>query len=217
MREKKEYDDLQLLLNEKTQLRNISKKLDKKPSPMASKPLKAADNATLEDFISMLAEVCSKTMQKWQAELNPNEGAVIKDDDQKLEHPIILYEVVNRIPYNELKPRQLEDIVETVDSEGHTRLGRIWSQRFDCIVQFNVVASDYYTANQVMTTLEDAILTYSGYFKSKGVGELLFKRHFTDKNYDRYRQWLSVRSLQYRLVVEKLTTVFDTTIESISN
>ena len=214
---KQEYNELQLLLEEKSQLRQISRAIQKKPGPMASKPLKAADNATLEDFISMLAEVCSKTMQKWKAELNPNEGAVLKDEDQKLEHPVILYEIVDRIPYNELKPRQLEDIVEKIDEEGHTRLGRIWSQRFDCTIQFNVVASDYYTANQVMSTLEDAILTYSGYFKSKGVGELLFKRHFTDKNYDRYRQWLSVRSLQYRLVVEKLTTVFDTTIESIAN
>ena len=217
MRQKTEYNDLQLLLDEKSQLRNISKTLEKKKSPISSKPLKAADNASLEDFISMLAEVCSKTMQRWHAELNPNEGAVLKDEDQKLEHPVILYEVISRIPYNELKPRQLEDIIEKVDEEGHVRLGRIWSQRFDCVIQFNVVASDYSTANAVMTTLEDAILTYSGYFKSKGVGELLFKRHFTDKNYDRYRQWLSVRSLQYRLVVEKLTTVFDTTIESISN
>ena len=212
-----EVTKVQLLLDEKSQLRNISKTLEKKKSPISSKPLKAADNASLEDFISMLAEVCSKTMQRWHAELNPNEGAVLKDEDQKLEHPVILYEVVSRIPYNELKPRQLEDIIEKVDEEGHVRLGRIWSQRFDCVIQFNVVASDYSTANAVMTTLEDAILTYSGYFKSKGVGELLFKRHFTDKNYDRYRQWLSVRSLQYRLVVEKLTTVFDTTIESISN
>ena len=67
-----------------------------------------------------------------------------------------------------------------------------------------------------MTTLEDTIFTYTGYFKSKGVAELIFKRHFTDKNYDRYRQWLSVRSLQYDIEIEKLITVFDTTIEEIS-
>ena len=217
MRHVDEHSDLQLLLEEKESLRNIAATLNKKPSPMASKPLKAAQNATLEDFIAMLGEVCSKTMQKWQAELNPNEGAILKDDDRKLEHPVILYEVVDRIPHNELKPRQLEDIIEQVDDAGHTRRGQIWIQRFRCVVQFNVVASDYATANKVMSTLEDAILTYSGYFKSKGVGELLFKRHFTDKNYDRYRQWLSVRSIQYQLIVEKQTTVFDTTIESISH
>lgn len=181
-----------------------------------AKPLKAAQNASLEDFISMLAEVCSKTMKPWQAELNPNEGAVLKDDDKTLDHPVILYEIVNRIPKLELKPRQLEDIVEKVDPDGQTRIGRTWSQRFSCVIQFNVVASDYSTANAVMTTLEDTIFTYTGYFKSKGVAELIFKRHFTDKTYDRYRQWLSVRSLQYDIEIEKLTTVFDTTIEEIS-
>lgn len=217
MRTTNTASDFQLLMEERSELRKASHSLGKKASPMASAPLKATDNATLEDFVAMLAEVVSKTMQKWHVELNPEEGAILKDDDRKLEHPVILYEIVDRVPYNELKPRQLEDIVEKVDEEGHTRLGRIWSQRFNCVVQFNVVASDYATANKVMSTLEDVILTYSGYFKSKGVGELLFKRHFTDRNYDRYRQWLSVRSIQYRLIVEKLTTVFDTTIESIIN
>ena len=217
MRQETRYDDLQMLLDERAYLRNISNTIERKDPAIVSRRLKAVENATLEDFISMLAEVCSKMMYKWNAELNPNEGAIIRDDDQKLEHPVILYEVVDRVPHNELKPRQLEDIVEQIDENGRTRTGRIWSQRFDCVIQFNVVASDYATANKVMSTLEDAIFTYSGYFKSKGVGELLFKRHFTDKTYDRYRQWLSVRSLQYRLVIEKLTTVFDTTIESISN
>ena len=123
------------------------------PKKDLSKPLKATKNATLEDFISMLAEVCSKTMKPWQAELNPNEGAVLKDDDKTLDHPVILYEIVDRIPKLELKPRQLEDIVEKVDPDGQTRIGRTWSQRFSCVIQFNVVASDYATANAVMSTL----------------------------------------------------------------
>jgi len=180
------------------------------------KPLRATKNATLEDFISMLAEVCSRAMKPWNAELNPNEGAVLKDEDKELKHPVILYEVVNRIPKMERKPRQMEDIVEIVDPGGQKRIGRTWGQRFACVIQFNIVASDYSTANAVMSTLEDTIFTYTGYFKSKGVAELIFKRHFTDKTYDRYRQWLSVRSLQYDIEIEKLTTVFDTTIEDIS-
>ena len=165
----------------------LTRPLAKKDIP---KPLKATQNASLEDFIAMLAEVCSKAMKPWQAELNPNEGAVLKDDDKV--------------------------IIEQVDPDGQTRIGRTWSQRFSCVIQFNIVASDYSTANAVMTTLEDTIFTYTGYFKSKGVAELIFKRHFTDKNYDRYRQWLSVRSLQYDIEIEKLITVFDTTIEEIS-
>jgi len=204
--------------NQFEELLSHHEKLTRKPIPKKdfSKPLKATKNATLEDFISMLAEVCSKAMKPWNAELNPNEGAVLKDDDKTLDHPVILYEVVNRVPKLELKPRQLEEITEQIDPDQQIRHGRTWSQRFSCVIQFNVVASDYATANAVMTTLEDTIFTYTGYFKSKGVAELVFKRHYTDKTYDRYRQWLSVRSLQYDIEIEKLTTVFDTTIEEIS-
>ena len=185
------------------------------PQPDLSKPLKASKNASLEDFIAMLAEVCSRSMKPWQAELKPDEGATLKND-KSLDHPVILYEVIDRIPKLERKPRQLEDIVEENEPGKQTRIGRIWSQRFSCVVQFNVIASDYITANAVMNTLEDTIFTYTGYFKSKGVAELIFRRHFTDRTYDRYRQWLSVRSLQYDIEIEKLTTVFDTTIEEIS-
>ena len=185
------------------------------PKKDFSKPLKATKNATLEDFISMLAKICSRSLKAWQVELIPDEGATLKNE-KNLDHPVILYEVINRIPKLERKPRQLEEIVEEVDPDKQTRLGRIWSQRFSCVIQFNVIASDYSTANAVMTTLEDTIFTYTGYFKSKGVAELIFKRHFTDRTYDRYRQWLSVRSLQYDIEIEKLTTVFDTTIEEIS-
>ena len=151
--------------------------LTRKPIPQRdlSKPLKATKNAALEDFVSMLAEVCSKAMKQWNAELNPNEGAVLKDDDKTLDHPVILYEVVNRVPKFELKPRQMEEIVEEEDDHGNKRNGRVWSQRFSCVVQFNVVASDYSTANAVMSTLEDTIFTYTGYFKSKGVAELVFR------------------------------------------
>ena len=199
------------------ELLSTHERLTRTPIPKQdfSKPLKAAKNATLEDFISMLAEICSKSLKAWQAELIPDEGATLKNE-KNLDHPIILYEVINRVPKLERKPRQLEEIVERINPDEQTRLGRIWSQRFSCVIQFNVVASDYITANAVMTTLEDTIFTYTGYFKSKGVAELIFKRHFTDKTYDRYRQWLSVRSLQYDIEIEKLTTVFDTTIEEIS-
>lgn len=185
------------------------------PKQDLSKPLKATKNATLEDFISMLAEVCSRSLKRWQAKLIPDEGATLKDE-KNLNNPVILYEVIDRVPKLERKPRQLEDVIEEKEPGKQTRLGRIWSQRFSCIVQFNIVASDYVTANEVMTTLEDTIFTYTGYFKSKGVAELIFRRHFTDKSYDRYRQGLSVRSLQYDIEIEKLTTVFDTTIEEIS-
>jgi hypothetical protein len=179
------------------------------------KPLKAEKNATMEDFISMVAMITSKALKKHNVVFIPDEGAIISDPQKKLEKTTILYQVISRVPHMELKARPLETIIEDIDDEGNRRFGQNWSQRQDCVIQFDVVACDYATANEVMSTFEDTIFTYTGYFKSKGVAELYFKKYYTDKNLDKYRQWLSVRSIQYNLIIEKLVTVFDTTIKDI--
>ena len=67
-----------------------------------------------------------------------------------------------------------------------------------------------------MNDFEDLIFNYTPYFKKNGVAEILFEKHFTDKNLDLFRQTLSVRSLQYYLEIEKLTAVFETDIEEIT-
>lgn len=177
--------------------------------------LKARKNASLDDFVSMVAKIVSKALAKENAEFIPDEGAVLSDPQKKVEHPYILYSVVSRVPKLELKPRQMENIIENIGDTKNRRFGRNWNMRQTCIIQFDVLASDYETANKVMSTFEEMMFSYSGYFKANGISELLFKKYFTDKNLDKYRQWLSVRSIQYEIEIEKLITVFDTTIEDI--
>lgn len=176
--------------------------------------LKSSKNATLEDFISMVTKISSKALKKYNAKFVPDEGAVLNDPIDKLEQPTILYSIISRKPKHELKPRHSEDIIETIDNvSGRIRYGHTWSQRQDCIIQFDIVASDYETANKVMSIFEDTIFAYTGYFKDNGVAEMYFLKHFTDENLDRYRQFLSIRSLQYFIEIEKLITIFDTTLE----
>lgn len=178
-------------------------------------PLKAKKNATLDDFIGMVAKVSGKALSQYNVEFIPDEGAILKDPQKKVEHPYILYQVISRVPKLELKPRQMENIIEKIDDKGNRRLGRNWTSRQTCIVQFNIIASDYEMANKVMSIFEEMMFSYSGYFKINGVSEILFKKYFTDVNLDSYRQWLSVRSIQYEVEIEKLITIFDTTIEDI--
>lgn len=205
----KDSDFEQLLKKRQTFASNLA---ERKEQP---KPLKAEKNATMEDFISMVAKITSKALKKHNVVFIPDEGAIISDPQKKLEKTTILYQVISRTPHLELKARPLETIVEDIDDEGNRRSGHNWSQRQDCVIQFDVVACDYATANEVMSTFEDTIFTYTGYFKSNGVAELYFKKYYTDKNLDKYRQWLSVRSIQYNLIIEKLITVFETTIVDI--
>ena len=212
-----QYNELEDLLQtryEKNRVTNIYPAGDVRASvtPLST----AAKNATVEDFISMVTKLSNKALKSLNVEFYPDEGATIADPEKKLEKTAILYRIIERKPKNELKMRHSEDIEEVVDGKNNKkRLGQIWSQRQDCIIQFDIVASDYATANKVMNSFEDMIFQYSGYFKENGIAEIYFKKYFTDTSIDRYRQYLSVRSIQYFVEIEKQTTIFNSTLEEI--
>ena len=212
-----QYNELEDLLQtryEKNRVTNIYPAGDVRASvtPLST----AAKNATVEDFISMVTKLSNKALKSLNVEFYPDEGATIADPEKKLEKTAILYRVIERKPKNELKMRHSENIEEIVDEKNNKkRLGQIWSQRQDCIIQFDIVASDYATANKVMNSFEDMIFQYSGYFKENGIAEIYFKKYFTDTSIDRYRQYLSVRSIQYFVEIEKQTTIFNSTLEEI--
>ena len=179
-------------------------------------PTTAQKASTLEEFMEMIGKLVSKTMKKKKVEFSPDEGArPIFDSSKPIDHPYIFYEVLIREPKTERKPRSREDIVEVTMDDGSKRHGRIWGQKFKCIVQFNILASDYRTANEVMNNFESLIFNYTAYFKKNGVAEILFEKHFTDKNLDPFRQSLSIRTLQYYVEVEKLFTEFLSDIEDV--
>ena len=212
-----QYNELEDLLQtryEKNRITNLYPAGDVRASvtPLST----AAKNATVEDFISMVTKLSNKALKSLNVEFYPDEGATIADPEKKLEKTAILYRVIERKPKNELKMRHSENIEEVVDEKSNKkRLGQIWSQRQDCIIQFDIIASDYATANKVMNSFEDMIFQYSGYFKKNGIAEIYFKKYFTDTSIDRYRQYLSVRSIQYFVEIEKQTTIFNSTLEEI--
>ena len=59
-----------------------------------------------------------------------------------------------------------------------------------------------------MNDFESLIFNYTAFFKKNGVAEILFEKHFTDRNLDPFRQNLSIRSLQYYVEIERLFTEF---------
>lgn len=183
----------------------------------ATPPLKANKSATLQDFIKMVSKIVGIALKKQNVEFVPDEGKrIIIDPNEEITHPYITYKVISRTPKGELKPREREHLIsEEVHRDGEGRQGRVYGQKFKCYVQFNIIASEYNEADEVMNTFEDLILSYAHYFKKNGVAEILFEKHFTDENFDVYRQSVSVRSLQYYVEVEKLTVVFDSEIEDV--
>lgn len=172
-------------------------------------PTTAVKSATLDSFMEMIGMLVAKTMKKTKAEFVPDEGARIEVDMAvPIDHPRIYYEVISRKPKSELKPRPREEIHELTADDGSRRQGRVWGQKFECHVQFHIAASDYKQANKVMNDFESLIFNYTAFFKKNGVAEILFEKHFTDRNLDPFRQSLSIRSLQYYVEIERLFTEF---------
>jgi hypothetical protein len=177
---------------------------------------RADKGATLFDFIKMVNKLVNLTMKDLKVEFIPEEGKTnVIVSDKPLDHPYIIYKVLYRKPKKELKPRQREEVREILHDTESERYGEVYGQKFECIVQFNIFASVYEQAHEVMEKFEDMIFMYTGFFKKNGIAEILFHQQVTDETYDTFRQNISVRNLQYYVEVEKLTVIFKEKIKEI--
>jgi len=202
-------DDFETLLVKRRENSTLNTSLTK-IMPAETPRLQSQRGATLVDFIRMVSKIVTKATKERNVIFEPDEGARPQvDQSVPINEPHIYYDVISRVPCMELKPRERQEISDT-DPKGKKRKGRIWGQRFECHVQFNIVTGDHKSADDTMEMFEDLIFNYISYFKKNGVGDIIFEGQVTDHNLDIYRQSLSVRSLQYCVYIEKLYIAFDT-------
>ena len=211
------FNKLELMLNQREEILSNNEETTVTTSNIISDakyPLKSTKNATLFDFIKMVDKLCSLTLKN--AKFVPDEKTLQELDIMKnIDKPVITYKVIERIPKKEIKPRLRETIKEKDEQSGLDKLGEIWGQKFECIIQFDIIASEYKEANEVMNDFEDLIFTYAGFFKRNGISEIYFKKHLTDSHLDNLRENLSIRSLQYYVEIEKVTVIFREKIKEI--
>lgn len=209
-----QQDDLEILLNGRSQRTVEVRELVAESTD--SQIQTATANASLFDFIKMVEKLTLLTLKDLEVEFIPDENKnIVENADIKLDHPVITYKVIFRKPKTELKPRIRQTIREKAEDADEERVGEVYGQKFDCIIQFNVFASVYDVAEQVMERFEEMIFVYTGWMKNQGVAELLFDQQLTDENYDLFRQTISVRNLRYKVEVEKLHVIFTDKIKSI--
>ena len=180
---------------------------------------RAEGNATIEDFIEWVNRLVSKILKKYNVEFSADEGSKTKvSPTQTLDHPHIQFTIKSRKPKSGFyaKPRIREEFIESGINNAPGRKGTVYSQIFDYIVQFDILASEYTTANAVMNAFEDAMFNYTAFFKKNGVSEILFLQQYTDSEQDTYRNTVSVRSLQYLVSIEKNRLQYDSSVAIIS-
>ena len=201
-------DTFETLLQQRESHSKIPLKMYK-TQPQEQPRLQSSKNATLHDFIEMISKIITKATRERNIIFEPDEGVRPKVDQSiPFDEAHIYYEVISRRPCLEIKPREREEIFEA-DSLGRVRSGRVWGQRFECVIQLHIFAGDYVTADKTMDIVEDIMFNYASYFKKNGVAEIVFMDQITDHNYDIYRQGMSIRTLRYRVWIEKLYTAFD--------
>mgnify|MGYP006956371509 CR=1 FL=1 len=168
--------------------------------------------ATLRDFIDMVAAFTDKVLnKKYDVTFDPDEGHVPNDVDKLKGHPCIVYKLISRKPKLERKERPLDMFSDNKTDTAY----QIWAQSFICMIQFTILAGTYNAADKIMTDFEDMLSKYTGYFKENGVSEILFEKQFTDENYDAYRQSVSVRTLQYRVDIQRIKQITDTKMQDL--
>ena len=216
-------DNLEYLLNEAENVRDViySKK---EPEDNCEIPhggtavnmQRALKSASLYDFIDMLALIVDYSMKDSKVKfITEDQEHVLTDPEVPFDHPYITFKVISRKPTLEYKPIAREEIVEC-DEHNEQRYGTVFGQKFDCIIQFNIFASENRVANKVMETFEELIISYAGYFKEQGVRDLYFKEQITDTDYNNFRETLSVRNIRYYVQIEKLMVIFNRSISDVN-
>ena len=180
--------------------------------------LRAKDSASFDDFISMTSKLICLTMDHLPYEVmflpQDNQDRIV-DPEVKTDKVFITYNLVSRVPLREIKPMPREEIVEQCDVSGEERRGTIYGQKYTCEVQFNIFASEYKIANEVMKMFEDMLFTFTGYMKEKGISNILFKQQFTDTDFNIYRKSMSVRNLRYHIETENLLVILSDTVSQV--
>lgn len=180
--------------------------------------LRAKDSASFDDFIKMTSNLVCLTMDdlEYNVEFIPqdNQDRII-DPDIKTDKVFITYNLVSREPLREIKPMFREEIIEKCDVTGEERRGAIYGQKYKCEVQFNIFASEYKLANEVMKIFEDMLFSFTGYMKERGISNILFKQQYTDSDFNIYRKSLSVRNLRYTIETESLIVVMSDKVDQI--
>ena len=213
MANNKNLSELEILLNTDTFF-NYEGVVDESKSYNTNNLQKAKGNASLIDFIDMIALIVESTMDDINVTFMTDERAYLFKEDplEPINHPMITFKVLSRehTEGTAYKPRFMEEI-EGPDG----RPGVIYNERFTSMVQFNIIAPEYRIAWNVMDRFEDLMISYAETIRGNGIVEYFLYKQYRDDYYDSFRNTFTVLSLVYRVDTETLRVIFKENINDI--
>ena len=193
--------------------------------------LRAEQSISFDEFIELLVKLVEKALYEDQVKMSPDEGATINDRDKPINNPYIFFKIISGKTINSIKPRLMENTIRRAPGHPEYRPDNkypvkeniaeegveVYRHAFEYILQFDIFASSYATANKVLKDFEELMYDYTGYVKSRGVNELLYDQRLTDESNVQYREKYSVRSVRYILRIDKIFVVTRKLIERLLN
>jgi hypothetical protein len=170
-------------------------------NPYYQDRLRADEAITFLGFIDILREKWEKAGKK---------GKIIRHArfTDEIDFPIITFRLINKeisSDYKEIKPRYRTTIMHP-DIEGE--FIELRGQIFECLIEFDVFSQTAEEADVLVEELDDFILTYKGFFKRKGVHEILFHCQHEDQAISDFKFPIAFRPIQYIMWFEKITPIF---------
>lgn len=186
---------------------------DEKPVIKKKDPPKI-EPTSIYHFIQNVSKIVSLTMD--DIDFSPDEGARLAEDvEVEIKRPMIKFKIISRTTAKELTPRHRETIlVDNPLEDNHKMPAEVYGQTFNCIIQFDIYGRNYKEADDVLSEFEENIIKYNYFLIKNGVSRIYFDEQLTDKDYDVYRQHFSIRSIRYRVVIEKTYVRIDKVIDS---
>ena len=210
----KHLSELELLLNNETFSFFSNTKKNEDLTYGTNNLQKAKGNASLLDFVDMVALIVESTMDDLHVTFMTDERAYLFKEDQiePINHPILTFKVLSRehTEGTAYKPRLMEEIT---GEDG--RPGVIYNERFTNMVQFNIIAPEYRIAWNVMERFEDLMISYAETIRGNGIIEYFMYKQYKDDFYDSFRNTFTVLSLVYRVDTETLRVIFKENINDI--
>lgn len=214
MAENKNISELEVLLNTNSFFGSNNTVVDENKNYGTTNLQKSKGNASLIDFIDMIALIVESTMDDMNVTFMTDERAYLFKEDplEPINHPIVTFKVLSRehTAGTAYKPRLMEE-VEGPDG----RPGVIYNERFTSMVQFNIIAPEYRIAWNVMERFEDLMISYAETIRGNGIIEYFLYKQYRDDYYDSFRNTFTVLSLVYRVDTETLRVIFKENINDI--
>ena len=210
----KHLSELELLLNNETFSFFNNTKKNEDLTYGTNNLQKAKGNASLLDFVDMVALIVESTMDDLHVTFMTDERAYLFKEDQiePINHPILTFKILSRehTEGTSYKPRLMEEII---GEDG--RPGVIYNERFTNMVQFNIIAPEYRIAWNVMERFEALMISYAETIRGNGIIEYFMYKQYKDDFYDSFRNTFTVLSLVYRVDTETLRVIFKENINDI--